>query len=131
MIKNVLRWIAVLPSSILGTCVGSLFAKLYMWLNTSSVAWYTGNLRIMDVILLGIVPPAIEGYLFVVVGRAVAPSHKKVVGFVLAGILVALSIITIVYSIVKDFDWIGILGGVVSGAVGIHAACNNSEDEDS
>ena len=127
MLKNVLRWIAVLPSSILGMCVGSLFAKLYMWLNSSAVMWYTGDFRIMDVILLGLVPPAIEGYLFVVVGRAVAPSQKKVVGFVLAGIVVALAIITIAYNIVKDFDWIAIIGGVVLGAVGVHAACNSSE----
>lgn len=93
VIKNSLRWIAVLPASIAGAVVGCLVLIALILIGDL----LSGNLWMyihypkafsIDHFFTSFLVSASLGGLFVYLGTAVAPAYKRAVAFALFGVLV-------------------------------------------
>ncbi len=112
---NALRWIAVLPSALLGGWLAWILVK---GLNRITFAWQgiDPDSFFSRVFIEGISHGAL-GAAAVYVGARLAPSHKRIVVFILATLLVAAAGFLLFPAIVLR-DWWAVYG---VGAVGVGA----------
>ena len=112
-IKNLIRWIAVLPLSFLGLILSFALWKIIH--NITSYGYIDPN-SWLNIFFIEIMSNLISGAAFVYIGFKVAPTHQKIVAAVLTFLLVSISLISlfIVNFIEKDyFSNIGIISGIV------------------
>ena len=126
---TILRWIAVLPASVIGSMAAHLIGSLYSLINSGGYAWYTesNTIGVVEVILFAL-QCALTGAAFVAAGWYVAPSHKKAVKTVLATIVACICIFSISLSIIFNTDeWHTYLSAVATFVGAIYAAYNLEE----
>lgn len=130
--KTVLRWIGVLPASIIGMFIGYVF----MQLNVSTVHFLNGDfpnvISITDIIVR-ILANAASGYAFVYAGTYTAPTYKKTVAIVLTVLYVIFGTISGMIEIgMNGIGWT-FLGNLISSIAAVVACivlCNmNNEDK--
>lgn len=80
---NALRWIAVLPASILGSVLAYIIAVIFSWVTTN----YLQERTILDDIVNFGISGFAAGAAFVIAGCFVAPSRKKETALVLTVLL--------------------------------------------
>lgn len=129
--KNILRWIAVLPASILGSFIGNALAII----NGGAAKMVTGDtpntISLTDIIMF-FAANILAGAAFVLAGTFTAPNHRKATSIVLTSIFAILatisSILEITYNgISKTF--FGIIISFVASVVSCVYICNK-ENED-
>ena len=121
-----LRWVAVLPTSILGSILAYLIGGLYMYINSGGYSWYTGsNVTGIVEISLFALQNGFTGAAFVATGWYVAPNYKKVVRIVLATVVSCICILSIPLSIIFNVDEWHMYLSVIATTVGaIYVAYN-------
>lgn len=128
--KNVLRWIAVLPCALLASYLcfylgGALATQFF------GSFIYSGNSDPNDFIpiVCRVVANVACGIAWVCVGSVVAPTYKPIVGWILSAIMIIFSIVAIV-GIVPNGDNMGIImiSGNLLGAIIGGIITHNSED---
>ena len=75
---NILRWLAVLPASILGLFLSTKLLKVYIFIGNIFNPDESTN---PDGLLIQSIIAALNVYAFVVVGTLVAPKKKEIVQF--------------------------------------------------
>lgn len=105
--KKILRWIAVLPATVLCSVVTFALGKLFAWFVVNKFFILSSNSEdSWGYIISTALANYAAGMLGVSAGAAVAPSHKYTVSIVLTVILLCLFCISIgVESILDDFKW--------------------------
>lgn len=115
--QTVLRWIAVLPGAVAGMILAGIIFALINWLASSRYGddtwffylWHNG------------VRAAAEGGAFVWIGAYIAPQGEKVVGIVLAGLILLLSGWSLIY-LVHQEEWMNGWRLLATNAAAIWAA---------
>lgn len=97
--KTILLWMAVPFAAIAAMYVGHMLGNLFTARGLNMIFIGMNELKI---IISNIAGELAAGACFVAAGTAVAPSKKKTVSIVLATIVVTLSVLSILYIIVKD-----------------------------
>lgn len=123
---TILRWIAVLPASVIGSMVAHLIGSLYSLINSGGYSWYTGSnaIGVVEVILFAF-QCALTGATFVAAGWYVAPSHKKAVRTVLATVVACICILSVALAIITNTDtWDIYISAIATIAGAIYAAYN-------
>lgn len=115
-IKEIIRWILVLPSSIVSWIIAILITSLMIWLfheHTIDV-WY-GRL----------LSNFISAFCFVYVGTVVAPRKRRIVCIVLCTILVLFYILAFTLNITwyKDLESLSAILGNIASMIGCIFAC--------
>jgi hypothetical protein len=95
---KVLRWIGVIPASIVGMCVCYLFSMLTGYLNFGWGITINGETINIVGAIVSILANGFAGYGFVYCGASVAPSHKSVTALILMIIIV----IGVIFGIYQD-----------------------------
>lgn len=95
---NVLRWIGVIPASIVGMYVCYLFSMLTGYLNFGWGVTINGETINIVGAIVSILANGFAGYGFVYCGACVAPSHKSVTALILMIILV----VGVIFGIYQD-----------------------------
>lgn len=106
-IINVLRWIAILPASVLGSY---LVYIIFFWLNKTKEG-FTNADNLWDIGIM-LVSSALMGGAFVLIGAYVAPSGKRVVSIVLLCLMCALIGIAIFSNLMGEFSLVSILSSL-------------------
>jgi hypothetical protein len=123
---TILRWIAVLPASVIGSMAAHLIGSLYSLINSGGYSWYTGSnaIGVVEVILFAF-QCALTGATFVAAGWYVAPSHKKAVRTVLATVVACICILSVALAIITNTDtWDIYISAIATIAGAIYAAYN-------
>ncbi len=106
--KKILRWIAVLPATVLCSVVTFVLGKLFAWfvVNKFFILSSGNSEDSWGYIIITALANYAAGIGGISAGAAVAPSHKYTVSIVLTVILLCLFCISIgVESILGDFKW--------------------------
>jgi hypothetical protein len=130
-VKNVFRWIAVLPASIVGTFIG--YALIIF--NGSIVRGYNGEstnvFSITDIIMF-VLANVISGAAFVYVGTYTAPDYKKTTAIlltVLFSVFVTISgIMELSMNGIGSTFW-GIVISLISAVGSCVKICNKRQEE--
>lgn len=85
---NILRWIGIVPASILGMYICYLFSMLAGYLNFGWGITINGETINIVSAIVSILANGFAGYGFVYCGTYVAPSHKSVTALILMIIIV-------------------------------------------
>lgn len=94
--KNIIRWILVLPSSLLVSFVVFALSQLgYMFI----FGRYFGTDAVLSDISALIASNAVCACSFIATGTLVAPSHRMKTGYVLTGIMCVLALASIILSL--------------------------------
>lgn len=102
-----LRWLFFLPISILGAW---LVYIIFYWLNKSaSGSGFMTNLEVLWDYGVGIVSHAIMGAMYMYIGYFMVPSHKKVVGLCMFGLVCVLCGLAITANILNGFRWYSLI----------------------
>lgn len=112
-VKNLMRWILVLPLSFLGFI---LSFGLWKIIHNITAYGYIDPNSWLNIFYIEIVSNFIAEAVFVYIGFKVAPTHQKITAIVLTILLFLISAISlfIVNFITKDhFSSIGIISGIV------------------
>lgn len=126
---TILRWIAVLPASVIGSVAANLIGSLYALINSGGYSWYTGSnaIGIVEIILFAL-QNALTGAAFVGAGWYVAPSHKKAVRTVLATVVTCICILSVALVITANTGtWDIYISAIAAIAGAIYAAYNLDE----
>jgi len=117
-----LRWVLVLPASVLGSWLSWL---LYKVLAGSSLNFFGIEAVgfIYGIIIEGIAS-FIMGIVFVLAGAKTAPNHQLIVGYVLSGIGMTMATISLVFAIISGSGMPILAGsatlfGVIAGLISI------------
>ncbi len=113
---RVLRWIAVLPAAILGGFIANI---LFLLINKITMLGYIDPNSFMAKLFLAIAGGAVFGASIVYVAAYVAPSHRKPVAVVFAGLVVLLSGLSLLF-VISRHDWWGLLN-LITGIGGAAA----------
>jgi len=110
------RWVAILPTSVIVT---SLMYYLYNFLFSILVerAEITEPGSWLHLVLVGILSNALAGSTFVLVGSSVAPSHKKVVALVMAGLVLVTSGASLLIANILTKEYFSNIG-IICGNIG-------------
>lgn len=102
-----LRWLFFLPISILGAW---LVYIIFYWLNKSaSGSGFMTNLDVLWDYGVGIVSHAIMGAMYMYIGYFMVPSHKKVVGLCMFGLVCVFCGVAITANILNGFSWYSLI----------------------
>ncbi len=116
--QSILRWLALLPTSIIGATLAyyivGVLNRITMWASGSNSNSFLTHL------LTAFITHAAYGFVFVLVATIIAPGHQKQVGFAMAG-FIAICTIGLIYFDTIDGKYWGILGDIstLMGAGGI------------
>lgn len=102
---NALRWIGVLPASMLGSVFAYIVPAIFNWFTRIYSTKITFFVHLDDVVNSGI-SGFLAGCFFVIAGCIVAPSHKKETALVLTVLLSIGCVISIVATFIsKGLSW--------------------------
>lgn len=106
IIVSVLRWIAVLPAAVIGSVIISLLICLCMLLGdvfSCDIFIYIRHPEIfsIDHFFTSFILSLALGYSFVSIGTSVSPNNKRVVAFVLFGLLTMVFGTIVIISIIN------------------------------
>lgn len=128
---TVLRWIAVLPASVIGSILAHLIGSLYTWINSGGYSWYTGSSHtgIVEITLFA-VQNILTGAAFVAAGWYISPSHKNTVKTVLATLATTICIISIILAILTNTaEWHVYLSAIATAGGAIYTAAKLTEND--
>jgi hypothetical protein len=103
---TIVRWICLLPGAMLGCCLVYLLAMILIGF---SISWYIEPGSFLSRILVVSFSHGATGFAFLYVGEKIAPSHKNLVIYSLAGIVLIVSGF-LAYPAVLVSDYWAILG---------------------
>lgn len=127
--KTILRWIALLPASILGMMLSFLLWRI---LHNITAARYIDTDSWLNFIFVEIMSNIIAGAAFVYIGFKVAPSDKKTVAIILTGLLLVVSgssLFIVNFMTGEYFSNIGIICGNIGSIVCCVSICKGEMDE--
>lgn len=102
---NALRWIAVLPASMLGSVLAYIIPAIFNWYIKDYLPETTFWAHLDDIVNSGI-SGFLAGCFFVIAGCIVAPSHKKETARVLTVLLSIGCVISIATTFIsKGLSW--------------------------
>jgi len=105
---NALRWIAVLPASVVGSYLVYL---AYYWLNRTYI--FTNGDYLWNHISM-FIASMLMGGTFIAIGVSVAPSHQKVCASVMFGFWCIISGAALFANIVTGFSWTSFISLICS-----------------
>lgn len=111
--KTILRWIAVLPASIIGLFLGYAINAIIINYVLSVFIKSPDGPGIPGIIVT-ILSSGLSGFWYVVYGAYVAPSYKFITSLVLTVIMAIFSTISIMLNIMQGGTWITSLGIIVT-----------------
>jgi len=125
--KNILRWIAILPASILASFIGYVIIIVYGRITRG----FVGEGFFTDLITF-VFSNIVMGYFPILIGCAVAPNYKKGVAIVLTSLYSMLSALSIIlelsmHGISKTF--LGCVIGVIAALVACVQTCYSDKIE--
>lgn len=134
--KNVLRWIAVLPAAIIASSIGCIALMILMlfgdflsgdlWLHFRHPQIISASHFFTSFVIF-----AVFGYLFVYAGTATAPQYKKETAFVLFGVIAivlgVLLIVCLFFSKITE-SWRMIVNAIICIATAGVTALNTEEE---
>ena len=122
---NALRWIAVLPASMLGRVLAYIIPAIFNWYTKDYLPEIAFLIRLNDIVNSGI-SGFLAGCFFVIAGCTVAPSHKKETALVLTVLQSIGCVIFIVATFIsKGLSWeFGktTIGGILSIVAAIYTS---------
>ena len=127
---TILRWIAVLPMSIIGSLLANLIGTIYTWINSGGYSWYTGNNHtgVVEIVLFA-VQNILTGATFVAAGWYVSPKHKNTVKTILATLVTIICITSVVLAIITNTaEWHLYLSAVTTAGGAIYTATKLNDD---
>lgn len=102
---SALRWIAVLPSSMLGSVLAYIIPAIFNWYTKDYLPGFTFFAHLDDIVN-SVISGFLAGCFFVIAGCIVAPSHKKETALVLTVLLSIGCVISIVATFIsKGLSW--------------------------
>lgn len=101
----ILRWIILLPASIIGSF---LVYRIFFWLNKSSDYMHTNLDSIWDYIMM-FVSHALMGAAFIWIGLYIAPKYKKICACVLFCIVCMFAGVALFSNIYVGFSWVSLV----------------------
>jgi hypothetical protein len=117
--KVILRWIAILPASVLGMQLTFVLLRI---INILFASHYIDTSSWMGVLYTDIVSNLIAGVAFVYVGFKVAPSNQKIVAIVLAVLLLVISCLSLFFVNFITKEYYSNLG-IICGNIGSIVCC--------
>ena len=130
MKNKTLRWIAVLPASLLASVLAHIIGGLYILINSGGYSWYTGcnTMGIVEVSLF-IMQNILTGAAFVATAWYIAPNHKNTVKTVFATLVSMLCIISITLAIIAHTaEWHTFLSAFTTMGGAIYTAYSLKEE---
>ncbi|MDD4135850.1 MAG: hypothetical protein PHN66_02140 [Candidatus Shapirobacteria bacterium] len=118
--KNILRWIAVLPSSIIGMIIVFALWKIINNLTGAMMANYIDPNSWMSILLIEVMSNMVAGVVFVSIGYKVAPNNQKITALILTILFTLIGSYSffIVNFISKEyFSNIGIISGIFGSVI--------------
>lgn len=129
--KKILRWIAVLPATVLCSVVTFVLGKLFAWYVVNKFFILSSNSEdSWGYIIITALANYAAGMGGVSAGAAVAPSHKYTVSIVLAVMLLCLFCISIgIETVLDEFKWYQYIYMALMLAGGILGVLQVKEEE--
>lgn len=129
-IKNILRWIAVLPASILGAIIGNALAII----NGNAARMINGDspntFSITDIIMF-ITANILSGGAFIFAGTLTAPNHRKTTSIVLTSLYLVFATISSIIEITVNgisVTFLSIVISVIASVISCIYICNKNEE---
>jgi hypothetical protein len=126
LIKNILRWISILPLSFLGMFLSYALSKI---INTLTTSRYIDPDSWLNIIFIEIISNLLSGAAFVFIGFKVAPNKQKIVAIILTILYFLISCISIYITnfITKEYlDNIGLISGII-GSIACYISIHKEE----
>lgn len=121
-----LRWIAVLPFSLLSFFLANM---LWQLLYSITASRYLDPESIVNLIIVDIMSSAISTAAFVYAGVLMAPSKKKITALILATLVITLLLISLFVVNVLTAKYVSNFG-LISGVVGAMVCYNEIQEKE-
>lgn len=127
-IKIILRWILLLPASIIGSYLAYIIFYLINTYTPFRGSHYTNIDKLWDYSIM-FVSHIFMGMAFIGIGVYIAPSHKKACSCVLFAITCIMAGVLLT-TIILNFSWVSLISTICSlcGASYIFYICVNEDD---